>query len=242
MKYYKEWIMENDNITKYIDLELESYCPNCNKHVSPNIVFINFKEIKHEYPYKIERTELVYRCTNTLCNELYTVVYRTRWRYVISDYQIEQTDKIKVYPFSNPTTNIPDEVKNISTEFEEIYIQAMKAENYGLHQVCGMGYRKALEFLVKDFAIFLNKDNENAIKDIKNKSLKSVIDNYIKTESKSLQIATTGAAFLGNDETHYERKNPEFNITDLKKLIKIAMHTVSDYILLETIETTLLQK
>ncbi len=242
MSFYRYWDMDNDDINKFINIELESFCPNCNKHVSPNIILFNSNTILVEHTYKIEQTEFVYRCSNTSCNELYIVRYKTKFNDLFGNYIIEKTEKIKVYPFANPTVNIPEEVKEVSSEFEGIYIQAMKAEAYGLSQICGMGYRKALEFLVKDFAIYLNKDNEDTIKDIKNKPLKNVIDNYIKTESKSLQIATTGAAFLGNDETHYERKNPEFNITDLKKLIKIAMHTVSDYLLLETIEATLLKK
>lgn len=39
-----------------------------------------------------------------------------------------------------------------------------------------MGYRKALEFLVKDYAIFLNQEDEDKIK---NASLSSCINNYI---------------------------------------------------------------
>ena len=57
-----------------------------------------------------------------------------------------------------------------------------------------MGYRKALEFLVKDYAIFLNQEDEDKIK---NASLSSCINNYIDNiKIRHLSLAST---WLGND-------------------------------------------
>ena len=44
------------------------------------------------------------------------------------------------------------EISELSENFVEIYGQSQVAENQGLNKICGVGYRKALEFLIKDFA------------------------------------------------------------------------------------------
>lgn len=38
-------------------------------------------------------------------------------------------------------------------DFASLYRQALAAEGYGLTDISGMGFRKALEFLVKEYAI-----------------------------------------------------------------------------------------
>lgn len=73
-----------------------------------------------------------------------------------------------------------------------------------------MGYRKALEFLVKDYAIFLNQEDEDKIK---NASLSSCINNYIDNiKIRHLSLAST---WLGNDETHYIKKSQDYTIDNI---------------------------
>lgn len=47
--------------------------------------------------------------------------------------------------------------------------------------------------------------------------LKQVIEDYIEDEDlKTFALAST---YIGNDEGHYYRKNPDKNLTDLKNYI-----------------------
>ncbi|MEK0405122.1 hypothetical protein WNX62_16005, partial [Lactiplantibacillus plantarum] len=57
-----------------------------------------------------------------------------------------QTPKIKEADF-------PQQISDISPRFVSVYTQSFKAERIGLAELAGMGYRKALEMLVKDYAI-----------------------------------------------------------------------------------------
>jgi len=61
------------------------------------------------------------------------------------------------YPFS-------DSIKSASPTFVEIYDQAIAAESHDLSQLVGIGLRKSLEFLVKDFASAQHPDKEDEIK------------------------------------------------------------------------------
>jgi hypothetical protein len=66
----------------------------------------------------------------------------------------------------------PEEIGKISKKFIEIYEQAEFAEDKGLDQICGPGFRKALEFLIKDYCI--GKKPESS-ENIKKKTLTQVI-------------------------------------------------------------------
>lgn len=61
-------------------------------------------------------------------------------------------------PHSSTKTAFTDQIKAMSPDFVEIYHQAEEAESHGLLLICGMAYRKALEFLIKDYAITFNSD------------------------------------------------------------------------------------
>jgi len=99
--------------------------------------------------------------------------------------------------------------------FQIIYNQSNTAESYSLNEIAGMGYRKAIEFLVKDFCIYLNPDKKV---EIENLLLGKCISTYITdTEIKNLATAST---WLGNDETHYK------DIQDMKLFIHALLYFI----------------
>lgn len=119
-----------------------------------------------------------------------------------------------IYPASNVSTHFSENIKALSPKFVEIYHQAEVAESNNLNEICGSGYRKALEFLVKDFII--SQDPDHAA-DVKKKMLSDCISNYINNPRiKSLSQAS---AWIGNDETHYVRKHEDYGLKELKAFI-----------------------
>jgi len=91
----------------------------------------------------------------------------------------------------------------------------------GLDQITGVGYRKALEFLIKDYLISLNPDKEEKIK---KKSLGNCIKDGV-TDSHIKAVAER-AVWLGNDETHYVRKWEDKDVSNLKDLIDLCIHWI----------------
>jgi len=87
--------------------------------------------------------------------------------------------------------------------------------------VAGPGYRKALEFLVKDFLIKLTPEEE---KTIKATFLGSLIRERVKDQN--LRACAERAAWLGNDETHYNRIWKDADIEDLKNLITLTTNWI----------------
>lgn len=112
-------------------------------------------------------------------------------------------------------------VQSISESFIKIYNQAFAAEQQNLTEICGVGYRKALEFLIKDY-IILNNPTEKV--KVEKKLLGSCIAEYV--DDNRIKTVAKRAVWLGNDETHYIRKWDSKNLDDLKKLIDLTVHWI----------------
>lgn len=78
-----------------------------------------------------------------------------------------------------------------------------------------MGFRKSLEYLVKDFAIYENPKDKEKIESMK---LHNCIEEYFK--NSDAKTALLAAKWLGNNETHYINNNDEEAIQLLENLIE----------------------
>ena len=122
---------------------------------------------------------------------------------------------------SNPQPLVFDDfINSISPQFNIIYNQAKQAEDLGLNELVGIGYRKSLEYLVKDYLIQVQEEDEQTIKS----SLLGTCINKI-TDTK-IQTLARGATWLGNDETHYEKRHPDYDITYIKLFIKTLVEFI----------------
>ena len=137
------------------------------------------------------------------------------------DYTLVATKQIASEPITPKAIAFSPLLTEISPNFVEIYNQAHRAEIYSLNQIAGMGYRKALEFLVKDYAIHLNPNEEDSIK---NQLLAQCINTYI--DNPKIKVLAEKSAWLGNDETHYVKKHPDFNVNDLRLFIDTCVNYI----------------
>jgi hypothetical protein len=125
----------------------------------------------------------------------------------------------------------PTEVKTLSPSFYDIYNQAHKAEKSEFVLVAGPGYRKALEFLIKDYAISLQPTSADDIKKIE---LGPCIQKYMKNEM--VRETAKRAVWLGNDETHYSRRWDDKDLQDLKNLLALVIVTIQSELLFEALK------
>lgn len=107
-----------------------------------------------------------------------------------------------------------DGIENLSPSFVKIYNQALEAENRQLDEIAGIGYRKALEFLVKDYCKHQYPDKTDEIERLR---LGQCITSYIKQEK--ISTLAKRVAWIGNDETHYIRELQGRDVSDMKKFI-----------------------
>ncbi len=105
--------------------------------------------------------------------------------------------------------------------FISIFREAEEASQLGLKQIAGPGYRKAFEFLIKDYAKSLSPDKTE---EIEKKFSGAVVAEFIK--DARIQAVAKRCLWLGNDETHYLRKWTEHDIEDLVTLIKLTTNWI----------------
>jgi hypothetical protein len=113
--------------------------------------------------------------------------------------------------------------------FIEIFNQARTAESMHLDQICGLGYRKGLEFLVKDYLVTRKPDRRDAIL---GGFLGPCIANYV--DDPRIKEVAKRAVWLGTDETHYVRKWGDQDLSDLKNLIGLTVHWIEMELLTES--------
>lgn len=119
-------------------------------------------------------------------------------------------------------------VTQLSPQFDKIYNQALAAETACLDEIAGLGYRKSIEFLVKDFAIHLNPDDAETIK---SRPLAQCIKSYI--DNPQIKTLAERSAWIGNDEAHYIRKQEDRDVTDMKKFIQALVYFIGMVLITE---------
>ncbi|HMB92277.1 MAG TPA: hypothetical protein VKP65_15600 [Rhodothermales bacterium] len=202
-------------------------CPVCHVSVYPELKYTAYAG---EYP-QDGRAQVAYQCTRGNCQEVFIASYRF---YNTDGNNTPMMELTKTAPKSPLVESFSDEISQLSPAFVEIYNQALAAEAVNLEQLVGIGLRKALEFLMKDFAVHENPDDEEKIRKM---PLARCIRDYAK--DPNLKDCATRAAWLGNDETHYTRRWVEQDINDLKLLIRLTVNWVENVLLTEKYKATM---
>jgi len=203
-----------------LQIKINNYpdvCPWCEKGIQPKTVVGHSLGNLWDYD---EIVEYIFKCPNNDCGRYFIAYYKKVDR--TSDYFVLNCCRIPCFlePFS-PS----EEINNVSPSFSEIFNQSKIAEDMGLKQICGGGYRKSLEFLLKEYLI---KENPERKEYIKSAQLGDLIDKM--TEGK-IQTCAKRAAWLGNDEIHFLRKWEDKDISNLKDLIKLTQNWIESEIM-----------
>lgn len=212
-----------------VDLHPPDVCPRCGHNVS----------LDQLWPCAVtsadRETATVFLCPSKKCNKLFIAVYRYDGA---RGYFLERLE-----PRSSRKWYRSEAVAKISPDFYKIYDEALAAEDSGLMHSAGPTYRKALEFLVKDYALqepmeryetanssgdqTASEEAEFDMEHIKTSLLGNVIQE--KIDDQRIKNTAQRAAWLGNDETHYIRKWKDHDLDDLKGLISLVIHFIESH-------------
>ena len=191
----------NGNTVSVAQLNIE--CPFCKNRVIPNYLCI-------------DNDTLYASCPNELCRKHFILSMDCNNGFTI------------VEPNTSPKNKVFNEIiTSISPRFVSIYNQAYYAEQMRLDQICGVGYRKALEFLIKDYLIS-NEMDDQVVENIKKKFLSNCIQEDVQNDN--IKNVAKRAVWLGNDETHYVRQWEDKDVQYLKKLIDLTVRWIENEI------------
>jgi hypothetical protein len=186
------------------------HCPICHKGIQP--VFVTARRGNYTTQGYGARLEVLYLCPNHECDEWFIAYFHDSMPILSLG---------RTRPFTIEAPAFSPTIRDISKLFCNIYTEAYRAERYDLKQICGVGYRKALEFLIKDYIILSHPDDRAKIEA---KPLGACIKDYV-TDTR-IRSVTERATWLGNDETHYQRRWVDKDLTDLKTMIRLVQHWI----------------
>jgi hypothetical protein len=181
-------------------VDVPDACPLCHRH--SEMVFIVADSVENA-----QRVQAVFRCGYQSCRAFFICSYGPR----------PSGDLITVRPLKPPANTFAETISMLSPTFVSIFNEADEAKHIGLKQIAGPGYRRAFEFLIKDYAKSLAPGMG---KDIESKFSGMIVNDFIP--DPRIQAVAKRCLWLGNDETHYLRKWTEQNVDDLIVLIKLT--------------------
>lgn len=227
VEYPSKFLSHNPNpqtnvVNTYIFQRVE-VCPRCHAKICPEFLNSCYQLLSAQsLGLSIIADFLVFE-THLLC----PACYRT----FIATNVIENIHGSKSYarllctePYKYQKSTLADrfpQLTQLSPRFVSIYDQATAAESLGLTEIAGLGYRKALEILVKDYSISAHPEQTDLIQEI---PLSQCIGRYIN-EPKIKTLAQR-ASWLGNDAAHYSAKHLDKGLEDLKALVECTAYFV----------------
>lgn len=179
-----------------LEFELPPACPMCHR-------IGTFNPVRCAHYQDEGVAAAIYFCNH--CEEFFFVTY-------------SNNEILAYYPETVQPVQLSEHIHQLSPNFCDVYAQSCKAEQEHLDLIAGMGYRRALEFLCKDYAVSLHPDEYEQILAM---PLAQCIKKYI--DKRVISQLAERVAWLGNDHAHYISKHPDKDLNDLKKILEMVI-------------------
>lgn len=188
-------------------------CPHCGFGCDPIILQNHYvKPLKYQSQYFVF---LIFQCT--ACKKLFTATYKVE----------DGHSCICCMTPDRPSIFSDEHIENMSPRFIKIYNQALRAKDNRDFDLASIGYRAALEILVKDYAMKeLNEPPEKVI----HKNLHNSISDYL-SENGFINTADV-VRILGNDHAHYVCKYPMYDFDILQNYMDIFISLIRTKLLI----------
>ncbi|HAO23404.1 MAG: hypothetical protein BWK80_46960 [Desulfobacteraceae bacterium IS3] len=179
---------------------------------------LNFKLIAAAYHFnRSPRAQVVFRCMKSTCSELFIATYRKidNELFVLSD----------VAPMSPKPQKHSALIRKISPAFEDIYRQAAAAEAANLHQLAGIGLYKSLDFLIRDFLLSENPEQQQ----IHTIPLTECIESYI--DDPKIRSCARHAGWFSDKNAFHQMLWDGKDIDNVKLLIRLTINWIESSVL-----------
>lgn len=204
----------NQSTGTHFSMDSPDICPHCHVANQPGHQF-------HYFDNKSNKLFSVWNCHAKNCGKVFIT------EHIEDKHGIFRTSRflnglpkgpnwpIPIIELKDGRTIQTEEIEN--SKFIKTYLQSLEAEAMGFDEIAGMGFRKSIEYLVKDWAIHNNPNDKEKILGL---WMSKIINEYFTGDVKEILDRAT---WLGNDQSHYNKLFEEFNINHLKELIDLIM-------------------
>lgn len=197
-----------ENHSRPVYLDFPDTCPICHRSICPVAKYAHFDDSSY-FTFSV-----MFYCNG--CNSFFVGKYHCDYNEAVL---------LETFPNVYQGRKFSELISNLSPNFVEIYNQSECAESNGLTRICGMGYRKAAEFLVKDFCIHEHPEDESKILS------ESFAESISRLDNQTMQKLANNCRMLGNDEVHvvvrYEEGIPEMKdfLNSLMSYVEFSLNS-----------------
>lgn len=205
--------------TNDVYIDIDEYCPHCKQSMSPITIFAITSGVVFQN--KKNSIALFLKCSRKDCGKFYCLEFPCMADRFLDLIEIQPSIPYTYSPYLK--NDLPKNLNNTFPGFKKIYDQSLQAESMGLDEIAGVGYRKAVEFLLKEFVIYkdINKRGE-----IEKKFLGKVISEDL-TNLPRIQTLAKATVWIGNDETHFVKIHTDKDLKDMKEFLSAAALYIS---------------
>lgn len=192
-------------------------CPSCHVAVVPKILHGYYvkNEPSFTYPYRVNIAMFCVNCRRIFMAEYNATTSPKSYNKVLFAETIRG-----LYPTELKEKEFSPIIKNLSSLFVTTYSQSEAAYDAHLLEIAGCGFRKSIEYLIKDYLCHKDPQSSEAIKsEFLGNSIKRIDDRRIRTLAER-------ATWIGNDETHYVKKHDNLDIQDMVRFINALLHYI----------------
>lgn len=176
-------------------------CPYCDNYIEP----VPVESSRLPYDAKSAALLVSYRCP--ACDKRFIGIY------VLNG---DDADYLSMVPIANEEM-ISRVFEKISPRFVAIHQQAFRAEARGDTEISIVGYRTAIEILLKDYAVgMLGRPVEEVIR----KGLRQTIGDYAPDD---ISAAADVVRIIGDDYTHYVNSHPDVEFGEFKNYYSMLL-------------------
>lgn len=205
VNHYFEYNEFNNQSLGYRLIEIPTLCPHCNVGFGPKNVL-----------------------RNTFDNETDFFIFFTHqcnvcFKYCLTLQKVDGDESVllTLYPKEQERYFEPL-ITNLSPRFVDMYNSTFKCEQAGAVELAGIGYRAAMELLIKDYAL----DFELAsYEEIAKKNLNRCIDTFFKNDSGAF-ISADVVRLLGNNYAHWDKTEEQLDLQTLKAYLELVVQSV----------------
>ena len=192
--------------------EVPENCPLCHHHIDPRRLTANATSSDNT------AVDFAFQCPRAECRHVFVGQYRLG--------PDGEYDLLSVSPLTARREDFSPEIRAFCPPFVEVHHQAQEAEARGLHQLAAMGFRNALELLVKEHAM---REDPEAAEAIWTMPLGACVARYVA--DPTIQACAARAAWLDDGDAlhlrHWESRDP----TELRTLVRLTVNWLENVLL-----------
>lgn len=186
-------------------IEIPALCPNCGVGFGPTSVCRNkFSEEGEYFYFFTHKCNICFKYCLTL-----QIVSNDRTR-LIAAYpktQLRQFDQL---------------LRDLSPEFIDMYQASLSSEQNGYANLAGIGYRSAMELLIKDYALDFELSSKE---DISRLNLNRAIDKFFGNDKNAMIPADVVRTF-GNNFAHWDKSEKYADLETLKAYLDLVVQFI----------------